>query len=68
MQFGMSDDGERLRALKLASPDEISRLRRAISEHNDAFDEWLAGPEADGPTYTDEYIAYSAMRMAADMS
>jgi hypothetical protein len=67
-QFGVTDDGERLRALKLASPDEVSRLRRAIFEHDDAFDEWLAGPEADGPTYTDEYIAFSAMRMAADMA
>lgn len=67
-QFGITDDGERLRALKLASPDEISRLRLAISEHNEAFDEWLAGPESDGPTYTDEYIAFSAMRIAADMA
>lgn len=67
-QFGLTDDGERLRALKLASPDEIARLRRAILDHNDAFDEWLAGPEADGPEYSDEYIAYSAVRMAADCS
>lgn len=29
-QFGMTDDEERLRALKLASPDDILRMRPVI--------------------------------------
>lgn len=67
-QFGKADDGERLRAIEAASPGELARLRLAVQKSNDAWDEWLAGPEANGPDYSDEYIAYSAMRMASDMS
>lgn len=67
-QFGKADDGERLRAIRAASPGELARLRMAIHKNNDALDEWLAGPEANGPDYSEEYIAYSAMRMASDMS
>lgn len=67
-QFGKADDGERLRAIETASPGELARLRFAVHKNSDALDEWLAGPEADGPDYSAEYIAYSAMRMASDMN
>ena len=67
-QFGKTDDGERLRAIGAASPDELARLRLAVLKNSEVLDEWLAGPEADGPDYSEEYLAYSAMRMASDMS
>jgi len=35
-------------------------------ERKDVLMEWLAGPAADAPTYSDEYIAFSAMLRAAD--
>jgi hypothetical protein len=46
--------------------DELEAMRRAIRPHEDTFDDWLAGPEADGPGYSDEYIAFACLRMAAD--
>lgn len=45
---------------------ELAAMRVAVEAHNDAFDEWLAGPEADGPRFSPEYIAFSCLRMAAD--
>ncbi|WP_431512421.1 hypothetical protein [Variovorax sp. DAIF25] len=65
-QFGIAGDGERTKALKAASRHDLDRLRKAVEVHADALDEWLAGPEAIGPGWTDEYIAFSAMGMAAD--
>jgi hypothetical protein len=41
-------------------------MRRVVAAHDDAFDEWLAGPETDGPVFSDEYTAFSALRMVAD--
>jgi hypothetical protein len=37
-----------------------------IIDVDDALDEWFAGPEADDPHPSDEYVAFSAMRMVAD--
>ena len=65
-RWGISDDGYRADALKAATPQELGQLKGAVSDHDDLLDEWLAGPEAAGPYFTDEYIMYSAMRMAAD--
>ena len=49
------------------TPDaELEAMRLAVDAHSDAFDEWLAGPEAEGPRLSPEYIAFSALRMAAD--
>ncbi len=64
--WGASDDGLR-EAMVEAAPEEVKvNLVAVVSEFDDEFDEWLAGPDADAPTPTPEYIAFSAMRMAAD--
>jgi hypothetical protein len=64
--WGMADDSARQRLVKQA-PAEIRRnLKQVVAAFDDALDEWLAGPEADNPTPTDEYIAFCAMGMAAD--
>ena len=65
-KFGISDDGYRYERLKNSSPEELAELRSLCEEKDDELDDWLAGPESDGPRFSDEYIAYSAMRMAAD--
>lgn len=49
-----------------ASAAQVSELKRAVQDADAALDAWLAGPEAAGPDFSDEYIAFSAMRMAAD--
>jgi hypothetical protein len=64
--FGAVDDTERARIVDEASPAQIKELKTAITTHNAALDAWLAGPEAKGPKYSPEYLAFSAMRMAAD--
>ena len=41
-------------------------LKDVVDQFDAALDDWLAGPEADGPTFSEEYIAFSALRRAAD--
>jgi hypothetical protein len=63
--WGVSDDIER-DILVDEAPVEVQRnLRDAVMPFDNAFDEWLAGPEAHGPAFSREYVAYSDMRMAA---
>ena len=64
--WGILDDVERERKVREAMSQEIEELKKVIAEHDDALDEWLAGPEANATTYSNEYLAFSAMRMAAD--
>ena len=65
-RFGVSDDLTRQDILAKATADESGAMRQAVRSHEDALDAWLAGPEADEPNYSDEYIAFSCLRMAAD--
>jgi hypothetical protein len=65
-QFGIGDDLIREDVVAKTPPLEVEAMRRAVEAHADAFDEWLAGPEAEGPKFSDEYIAFSCLRMAAD--
>src|SRR6476469_3505388 len=65
-QFGVSDDLIREDLITKSSAEELEAMRRAVEAHADAFDEWLAGPEAEGPEYSEEYIAFTCLRMAAD--
>jgi hypothetical protein len=65
-RFGIADDGAREQVVRAADPHEVRALVASVREHDDALDMWLSGPEAAGPEWTDEYIAFSAMRMAAD--
>jgi hypothetical protein len=64
--WGIDDDGYR-RDFILKSPDELKRnLKCVVRSREDELDDWLAGPEATGNTYTTAYIAFSNMRMASD--
>jgi len=65
-RFGESDDLIRQDILAKATAEDLEAMRQAIRSHEDALDVWLAGPEADGPGFSDEYIAFSCLRMAAD--
>lgn len=65
-QFGVSDDLMRADMLSKCTADSLQSMRSAVHDHEDALTEWLAGPEASGPTYSAEYIAFSALLMAAD--
>lgn len=65
-KFGVSDDCLRESLVKNSSVPEINELKSGVCSNEDALDNWLAGLEAQGPSFSDEYIAFSAMRMAAD--
>jgi hypothetical protein len=65
-QFGVSDDLIRADVLRKTPADVVEAMRREVEPHDDAFDAWLAGPEAAGPNYSAEYIAFASLRMAAD--
>ncbi|MBO0699086.1 MAG: hypothetical protein J2P46_11885 [Zavarzinella sp.] len=67
-RYGITDDLDRERLVRASSPEQIADLKAAIARHDDEMDEWLAGPEADEPPFTMEYLAFSAMRMAADFA
>jgi hypothetical protein len=66
--WGVSDDLIRADMVRRAPRAAVDDLRRIIEEHDDLLDDWLAGPEAKGPTYSAEYTAFSAMRMAIDFA
>ena len=65
-RFGVTDDVQWERLISAALPAELARLKAAVAASDDDLDAWLAGPEAEGPSYSAEYLAFSAMRMAAD--
>jgi hypothetical protein len=56
----------RLEARRRAAPEEIAYLTAAITRFDDELDDWLAGPEANNPNPTREYLAFSSMRMVVD--
>jgi hypothetical protein len=64
--WGLADDSLRENLVRHACPDVQQNLKQVVAVFDNAMDDWLAGPEANGTTFSDEYIAYSAMRMAAD--
>ena len=64
--WGIADDLAREKLVKQA-PAEVQRnLKQVVSAFDNALDDWLAGPEADNPNPSDEYVAFSAIGMAAD--
>jgi hypothetical protein len=65
-KFGLADDRAREDVVANSSMEERRSMKDAVEKYEDEFDLWLAGPEAAGPEYSDEYIAFSALRMAAD--
>ena len=66
--WGISDDWER-QNLVIQAPEKVkNNLKLVIEEHDDELDVWLAGPEAASSNPSDAYVAFSAMRMAADFT
>jgi hypothetical protein len=65
-RFGISDDLIRADVIAVTPAGELRALSEAVEAEAEAFDAWLAGPEADGPEYSEEYIAFTALRMAAE--
>ena len=64
--WGFADDWTRQDLVDQAPPEVQRNLKQVVATFDRALDDWLAGPEAAGPSFSDEYIAFSALRMAAD--
>ena len=67
-KFGITDDLAREAIVSCASLAEIAALKQAVQANDALQDAWLSGPEATGPCVSNEYIAFSAMRIAADLA
>ncbi len=65
-QFGISDDLIRDDVLEHSTAADLDAMKQAVEANDDALDEWLSGPVSNGPDYSDEYVAFSCLRMAAD--
>jgi hypothetical protein len=66
--WGIADDLEREQLVSQAPEAARTDLARTIQLIDGQLDEWLAGDEARSPTPSPEYVAFSAMRMAADFT
>ena len=64
--WGVADDTLRTAMVQRAAPAALAELKQMIIDVDDLLDDWLAGPEADNPDPSNEYVAFSAMRMVAD--
>jgi len=64
--WGISDDLMRENLVEAANKDICDNLKEVINEYDDLIDQWLASDEAYSESPSKEYIAFSAMRMAAD--
>jgi len=65
-RYGVTDDGYRSEMVASLPDSGRTELAQFLTDYDDALDSWLAGPESDGPTFSEAYIVFSALRMAAD--
>jgi len=66
LRWGIADDVMRDAFVAEATPVERAELVAAIQLHSKELDEWLGGSESYRQPPHPEYIAFTAMRMAAD--
>jgi uncharacterized protein YegJ (DUF2314 family) len=63
--WGVSDDYDREDLRKHAPREALEELQKLVDQIDDDLNEWLAGPAAAEDPPTEEYVAFSAMRMVA---
>ena len=64
--WGLVEDVERDELAEDAPAAVQANLMAVVTAYDDVLDEWLAGPEEDKPGPSDEYVAFTIMRMASD--
>jgi hypothetical protein len=66
-EWGVNDDGYRATAVAQADTETLTSLVAAVDKADDAsLSGWLAGSEADLQSPSAEYLALTALIMAAD--
>lgn len=64
-EWGISDDLIRNDVISKANPSDLQTMVKLVYAYEELLDDWLAGTEAKGPEYSDEYIAFTCLRLAA---
>lgn len=64
--WGLSDDWARESLVAEAPVDVQNNLKSVVKRYEEIWEPWLAGPEAHNTSPTKEYVAFSALVMAAD--
>ena len=68
-RWAISDDAARAAQVQLASREDLERLVATVdSLPDDALYGWLSGPESYATAPSDDYLAVSAICMAADQA
>jgi hypothetical protein len=67
-EWGEPDERNRERRVYSASSDELRALVDEVMSKAEDLDDWLAGDEAQSDSPTDEYVAFSALYMAAELA
>ncbi|MGC5076585.1 hypothetical protein [Agrococcus sp. DT81.2] len=62
--WGLGDDVERDELVEAAPAEARDDLLSIFSTRGGELEDWLAGPAADGPEYSAEYVAFVNMMMA----
>jgi len=65
-KWGIGDDIERATLISTLTITECEELVNLVPPLEDAFDEWLAGPETANPPYSAEYMAFTELRDVSD--
>lgn len=66
--WGINDDTIRYNLIKQSSTESLMDLIETVCQPDveERLDEWLAGPEAEAEDLSEAYIAFTALRLAAD--
>jgi hypothetical protein len=64
--WGVTDDTTRGEMIERTPDDVREQMLKAIREREGAMLAWLGGPEARGPEYSAEYLAFSALLRISD--
>jgi hypothetical protein len=68
-RWGISDDGYRYSAVNEADVETLAALVAAVDAVDEAaLQNWLTGPEASSRRPSAEYVAVTALTMAADQA
>ena len=65
-KYGIGDDIYREQMVSSLTDEERSELTEFLEVWDDLLDTWLAGPEAESSSPSDEYCTFTCLRMAAD--
>ena len=67
-RWGIGDDLIRDDCVHKATSDELRQLLAFGDAYDAVLTDWLAGPDADSPPFSEEYIAFTCLGMAWDLA